>query len=140
MKFLSYMFGVEYDDQSVAKYELDDGSLMLQLEIEGERVKNSQNMFFADQAALTEYLDGFISDEDGMQGNVVGLKQLIDRFEFENKNSEYSARYESKRGTKRVNLAFYLDDDRERAIYEQLNDSGNKKQTIIEALANHFER
>lgn len=140
MKFLSYMFGVEYADQSVAKYELDDGSLMLQLETDGERVKNSQNMFFADQNALTEYLDGFISDEDGMQGNVVGLKQLIDKFEFENKDSQYSANHRAKRNTKRVNVDFYLDDDRERTIYEQLNDSGNKKQTIIDALANHFER
>lgn len=139
MKFLSYMFGVEYADQSIAKYALDDGGLVLQLETEGERVKNSQSMCFADQSALTEYLDSFISDEDGMQGNVVGLKQLIDKFEFDNKNSEYSARYESKRGTKRVNIAFYLDDDKERAIYEQLSTSSNKKQTIIEALENHFE-
>lgn len=139
MKFQKYMFGVEVDNQSVAKYVEDDDSIVLVLESEGEQVKGSEKKHFDNQQAFEDYLDSFISNEDGMQGEARGLKLLIDKFEInENRDSIYASRYESKRNTKRVNIAFYLDDDRERSLYDQLQDVDNKKQTILTALEDHF--
>lgn len=56
----------------------------------------------------------------------------------ENKDSEYAKRYDTKRKKKSYLLAFYMDDDRERAIYEQLSEAPNRKQLILELLEKHF--
>lgn len=139
MKFQKYMFGCDVDNKSVAKYVSEDDSIVLVLESEGEKVKNSIDMCFDSQQEFEDYLDSFISDEDGMEGEVRGLKLLVDRFEFEsNKDSEYSERHRQKRQAKRLPIDFYLDDDFERSIYDQLQTVDNRKQTILTALSEYF--
>lgn|GEM_PF-6123558 len=53
-------------------------------------------------------------------------------------DSEYTSKYNNKRQAERFEIKFYLDDDKERRIYEQLSKEPNRKQLILELLKNHY--
>lgn len=56
------------------------------------------------------------------------------------KDAEYSARHREKRQSQRLPIDFYLDDDFEATIYAKLLTVSNRKQTILNALHEHFEK
>lgn len=54
-------------------------------------------------------------------------------------DSEYTSKYNNKRQAERFEIKFYLDDDKERQIYEQLSKESNRKQLIMELLKKHYD-
>ena len=138
MKFQKYMFNFEIKDKSVAKYLNNDDSIVLVLEKDGEQVKGSERFEFKDQDEFENWLDEFISDEVAIDNPAAALSLLIDKFDAVNKDVEYVERYKTKRKTKVLKVDFYLDNDREQKIYNQLQDADNKKQTVLSALEQYF--
>lgn len=138
MKFQKYMFNLEIKDKSVAKYLNNDDSIVLVLEKDGEQVKGSERFEFKNQDEFENWLDEFISDGVAIDNPAAALSLLIDKFDAVNKDVEYVERYKNKRKTEVLKVDFYLDNDREQKIYNQLQDADNKKQTVLSALEQYF--
>ena len=74
--FEKYVFGISLNNLSVAKYS-DGGKVKIAVEKDGEKVTNSNELVFENQAEYEYYIDSHCDEQDQIYNTANALDDLI---------------------------------------------------------------